>query len=285
MRACAACAVSNTVAYAHACEDALGLRPTRELARARTILLELERVWSHLNDIAAVCAGVGLAAGNTRFAALAEQARQLNERLTGHRFLFGSVRVGGSALAIDGATAAAAPRRARRDRRRGEKRVARAALQLVLPGPTSRRRRVTRRRCPRRSARSGPPPGQAGSPTTCARRAARLAYDGFAAVMPDKPTGDVQARLEQRALELWQARSTCLTSCSTGRSIPPPPNRATTEQRDSASAGSRARAARRSASSSTPGAGSSGCACAPARTPTGRSSHTPPPATSCPTSR
>ena len=32
---------------------------------------------------------------------------------------------------------------------------------------------------------------------------ARLAYDGFAAVMPDKPTGDVQARLEQRALELW----------------------------------------------------------------------------------
>ena len=35
-----------------------------ELARARTILLELERIWSHLNDIAAVCAGVGLAAGN-----------------------------------------------------------------------------------------------------------------------------------------------------------------------------------------------------------------------------
>ena len=48
-RACAACAVSNAVAYAHACEEALGLRPAAELARARTILLELERVWSHLN--------------------------------------------------------------------------------------------------------------------------------------------------------------------------------------------------------------------------------------------
>ena len=62
-RACAACAVSNSVAYAHACEEVLGLQPDAELARVRTILLELERAWSHLNDIAAVCAGAGLAAG------------------------------------------------------------------------------------------------------------------------------------------------------------------------------------------------------------------------------
>jgi NADH:ubiquinone oxidoreductase subunit D len=34
----------------------------------RTILLELKRVWNHLNDIAAICAGVGLAAGNNAFA-------------------------------------------------------------------------------------------------------------------------------------------------------------------------------------------------------------------------
>ena len=56
-RACAACAVTNGVAYAQAVEEALGLRPAAELARVRTILLELERVWSHLNDISAVCAG------------------------------------------------------------------------------------------------------------------------------------------------------------------------------------------------------------------------------------
>ena len=31
-RACAACSVSNTLAYAHACEDALGLQPSPELA-------------------------------------------------------------------------------------------------------------------------------------------------------------------------------------------------------------------------------------------------------------
>ena len=42
-RACAACNVANGVAYASACEQALGLVPTAELGRVRTILLELER--------------------------------------------------------------------------------------------------------------------------------------------------------------------------------------------------------------------------------------------------
>ena len=100
-RSCAGCWVSNAVAYAQACEETLGLEPTSELARARTILLELERVWNTLNDIGAICAGVGVAAGTSRFAALVDDARRLNERLTGHRFLFGSVAVGGSALDLD----------------------------------------------------------------------------------------------------------------------------------------------------------------------------------------
>ena len=33
----------------------------------------------------------------------------------------------------------------------------------------------------------------------------RLAYDGFEPVVPERPAGDVQARLDQRALELWQS--------------------------------------------------------------------------------
>ena len=55
-RACAACAVTNGVAYAQAVEQLLGYRAGRELARVRTALLELERVWSHLNDISGRCA-------------------------------------------------------------------------------------------------------------------------------------------------------------------------------------------------------------------------------------
>ena len=93
-----------------------------ELTRIRTILLELERMWSHLNDIAAVCAGVGLAAGNNRFAAITERARRLNATLTGHRFLFGSIRIAGSALTIhrdDVRVARAAVAGLRRDADRG----------------------------------------------------------------------------------------------------------------------------------------------------------------------
>ncbi len=95
-RACGACAVANSVAYALACEGVLGLMPSRELRRARTLLLELERLYNHLNDIAAICAGVGFAAGNMAFAALKERAMRLNDFLAGHRFLFGSIELGGS---------------------------------------------------------------------------------------------------------------------------------------------------------------------------------------------
>src|SRR5258706_498133 len=62
-RACAACAVTNTVAYAQAVEDARGLSPDRDLRIARTLALELERLYNHLNDISAICAGVGFAPG------------------------------------------------------------------------------------------------------------------------------------------------------------------------------------------------------------------------------
>ena len=99
--------MTNSVAYAQAVER-LGLAPTDDLARARTILLELERLWSHLNDLAAAGAGTGLAAGTNAFLALVERARALVGSLTGHRFAFGTVAIGGSALQIDAAAAAAA---------------------------------------------------------------------------------------------------------------------------------------------------------------------------------
>ena len=105
-RACAACAVTNRVAYAHAAEQLLGLRADAGVARARTILLELERLWSHLNDIAAICSGAGMAAGSERYSALSEDARRLNAVLSGHRLLFDSVHVGESRLSLDAARCA-----------------------------------------------------------------------------------------------------------------------------------------------------------------------------------
>jgi Ni,Fe-hydrogenase III large subunit len=102
-RACAACAVANCVAYAHACESALGLLPSAGLARVRTILLELERLYNHLHDIGAACAGVGFALGANAFAFLKERVQRLVAGLVGHRFLFGTVAVGENRPAISAA--------------------------------------------------------------------------------------------------------------------------------------------------------------------------------------
>jgi Ni,Fe-hydrogenase III large subunit len=202
-RACAACAVANGVAYAHACEDASGLEPDAELARVRTILLELERMWSHLNDIAAVCAGVGLAAGNNYFAALTERARRLNAELTGHRFLFGTIHVGRSELTChrDDVRATAAEIGAlRTEARRGwrELRFNRSFQDRlpdigVVDAPEALRLGAV-----------GPAARAAGLADDVRTSSPRLAYDGFEPALPDRAAGDVQARVEQRMLELEQ---------------------------------------------------------------------------------
>ena len=157
-RACGACAVSNSLAYAHACESALGLTPPPELARARTLLLELERLYNHLNDIGAVCAGVGFAPGAMTFAALKERAQRVNLLLGGHRFLFGAVAVGRSDLTIPEPAGSERPPRARRPRRRRPRGVARSAVQHLRAGPVRRRRRAG----PRQSTH--PRSGRAGGP-------------------------------------------------------------------------------------------------------------------------
>ena len=203
-RACAACAVTNTVAYAHACEDALGLRPTEELARVRTLLLELERAWSHLNDVAAVCAGVGLAAGNTRFAALTDRARTLNAALTGHRFLFDTVRVGGSALTLDADAVAHA-----REELTAIRAAARSSWRELLFNASFQDRLPDVGVVSTEDALSlgavGPAARASGVAEDVRSTSGRLAYDGFEVQVPRRTTGDVQARLEQRALELWQS--------------------------------------------------------------------------------
>jgi len=203
-RACAACSVANTVAYAHACEEALGLGATPELARTRTILLELERTWNHLNDIAAICAGAGLAAGNNHFAALTEQARRLNATLTGHRFLFGSIRIGGSDLELG----------------HEEIRVAREQLATIGSQTVSgwhalvfnfsfqdrlRDIGVVSIEDARRLGTVGPAGRASGIADDARANSPQLSYENFEAVLPAKPDGDVRARLEQRTLETAQS--------------------------------------------------------------------------------
>jgi Ni,Fe-hydrogenase III large subunit len=206
-RACAACAVTNRVAYAHAAEQLRGLRPDAEVARARTILLELERLWSHLNDIAAICSGVGMAAGNQRYSALSEDARRLNAALSGHRMLFDSVHVGESRLSLDAAQCADAREtlaRMQADATRAWRSLlfnasfqdrlvgvgvldTTAALTLGAVGPAARASGLAD---DARTAQDG-----------------WLSYDGLSPALGTRATGDVRARFEQRELELHQTFS------------------------------------------------------------------------------
>jgi Ni,Fe-hydrogenase III large subunit len=203
-RACGGCAVTNRVAYAHAAERLRGLRSSAEVARARTLLLELERLWNHLNDIAAICAGVGLAAGNQRFAALCEEARRLNADLAGHRLLFDTVHVGGSRLSIDDGARRAAHGALTRLR------AATAATWRELVFNTSFQDRlidvgVLDRADAAAWGAVGPAARAAGVDDDVRADADdRLAYDDFEPARNARAAGDVRARLEQRELELQQ---------------------------------------------------------------------------------
>ena len=202
-RACGACAVTNSVAYAHAAEQLLGLAAPAELARVRTVLLELERLWSHLNDVAAICAGVGLAAGNNRFAAFTDRARELNAAVSGHRFLFGTVRVGGSDLALGRDHV----RSVRADLADLRTEVTRSWRELIFNASFAERLTdvgVVTADQARTLGTVGPSARAAGLSEDVRAGSPALAYAGLEPVVPDRAAGDVQARFEQRALELGQ---------------------------------------------------------------------------------
>ena len=200
-RACAACAVSNSVAYVHATELLLGLWPEPGLARARTVLLELERLYNHLNDIGAVCAGVGFAAGAMAFAALKERAQRLNRALTGHRFLFDTVALGGSTWRVAPGAAAEARRELRELADDAEKAwhevFFNALVQDRLVGVG-----VLAPETVRRMGVVGPAARAAGCSVDARTDSPRLTYPGFTPAVPHSAAGDVADRVNVRALEM-----------------------------------------------------------------------------------
>ncbi|MFT3863401.1 MAG: NADH-quinone oxidoreductase subunit C [Solirubrobacterales bacterium] len=201
-RACGACAVTDAVAYALAAEATLGMVPDRELRRGRTLLLELERLYNHLNDIAQICAGVGFAPGNMAFAALKERAMRLNDDLTGHRFLFGAVAVGAGGPGVSAARADAlggALRELGEDAAGAWRELSFAASAQARFGGVG----VLDGADAVRLGAVGPSARAAGIGLDCRGSSPGLWYGpGFAAARPPRPSGDVGARLEVRGVEL-----------------------------------------------------------------------------------
>jgi len=93
--------VSGTSSFAHgaaycmAVERMMDIEITEKAAAVRTLVLELERLYNHIGDIGNMCAGTAFAVGYMSGASIKERLMQLNERLTGSRYLRGLTVVGG----------------------------------------------------------------------------------------------------------------------------------------------------------------------------------------------
>jgi len=87
--------VANGVAYCHAVERACGLKVPERAEYIRAILMELERIYSHLSDLGGMPTDVGFTMSASRFAVLREDMMRLNRKVTGSRFLRGMCVVGG----------------------------------------------------------------------------------------------------------------------------------------------------------------------------------------------
>jgi Ni,Fe-hydrogenase III large subunit/Ni,Fe-hydrogenase III component G len=101
--------VANATAFCMAVEQISQIPVPQRAWYLRTILLELERICSHLGDQAGMLVDVGFPLGANQFSVLREECFRQSDRLTGSRFLRGMVSIGGvnrdiSPLSIDNLT-------------------------------------------------------------------------------------------------------------------------------------------------------------------------------------
>lgn len=87
--------VANAVAFAQAVEDLEGIRVPERAESLRLVLLELERIYSHLADLGGMATDVGFYASSSQFLLLREEMMRQNAALSGDRFLRGVVSIGG----------------------------------------------------------------------------------------------------------------------------------------------------------------------------------------------
>jgi Ni,Fe-hydrogenase III large subunit/Ni,Fe-hydrogenase III component G len=87
--------VAHAVAFCQAMEKIAGVNVLPRARYIRTILLELERIYNHLGDIAGIATDVAFSFGAAHANKLKEEVLQLNERVTGSRMLRGMNTIGG----------------------------------------------------------------------------------------------------------------------------------------------------------------------------------------------
>ena len=100
-RICGVCSVSHALGFCEAVEQIAGVEVPGRARMIRTIALELERLYNHVGDIGNICAGASYHYGSSAGSRLKEALQQVNERVTGNRFLRGLLTLGGVRLDLD----------------------------------------------------------------------------------------------------------------------------------------------------------------------------------------
>src|SRR5512143_1597464 len=94
-RICGICGYAHSVAYSTSVERALGIEVPARAQYIRTILLEVERLHSHLLNLGLACHFVGFDTGFMQFFRVREKAMKMAELLTGTRKTYGMTLIGG----------------------------------------------------------------------------------------------------------------------------------------------------------------------------------------------
>jgi Ni,Fe-hydrogenase III large subunit len=89
--------LGHGLAYCEAVESLLHLEVPRRARYLRSLFLELERLHNHLGDVGAICNDTAYTLAHAHCSRMKEQVMQLNDRLTGSRFLRGALAIGGVA--------------------------------------------------------------------------------------------------------------------------------------------------------------------------------------------
>lgn len=200
-RVCAACTASHQAAWSEAVEQVLGWHLAPRAVQLRTVLLECERLWNHLSDLAALPAGAGFAVAAMDGARLKERMLRLQSAAFGHRYLFGTIRPGGVMcdLAPEGASTLR--------RELGALRAGAARLAQRLHGHPGFMDRATGTGVLRRDVAAalgavGPSARASGIPEDLRVLRPYLGYRALAPMVVAEAAGDVAARLRVRCREI-----------------------------------------------------------------------------------
>jgi Ni,Fe-hydrogenase III large subunit/Ni,Fe-hydrogenase III component G len=94
-RICGVCSVAHGLGFCEATEQIAGIEVPSRARVLRSLALELERLYNHLGDLGNIAAGASYHYGTSAGLRMKEAIQQVNERLTGNRFLRGLMTIGG----------------------------------------------------------------------------------------------------------------------------------------------------------------------------------------------